>query len=144
MLVYHMIKNIINNRKYIFAISVNDEELAARCRDLFILNHLDDYHYKLNFIWTEKEIIEWTRKIKVFNKTSKHRGISYNKKSNRWILCLYKNKKKVIHKIYKTEDLAIRKKDLYIIENNLQNNNKYKLVFEWNEQDIKYWSNLLK
>jgi hypothetical protein len=37
-----------------------DEELAAILRDLYILTHYRDQHYKLNFEWDAQAEQEWT------------------------------------------------------------------------------------
>jgi hypothetical protein len=37
----------------------------------------------------------------------------------------------------KDEQIVARKRDLYILENH--NNGKYKLNFEWTDNDITYW-----
>ncbi len=37
-----------------------DEEIAARKRDLYIINELPDSHYKLNFVWSDEDKLKWT------------------------------------------------------------------------------------
>lgn len=39
------------------------EIYAARAHDLYILIHLKNEHYKLNFEWTDKDIEKWKKKI---------------------------------------------------------------------------------
>lgn len=51
------------NNKYILQKTLNNEEDAARLRDLFILKNLPDEHYKLNFEWTDKDKEEWSIKL---------------------------------------------------------------------------------
>jgi hypothetical protein len=41
----------------------NDEEFAARARDLFIIKNHSDQHYNYNFKWTPEEITEWQQKL---------------------------------------------------------------------------------
>jgi hypothetical protein len=50
---------IKKNGKEIFASYGKDELVVAHKRDLYILFHLKDDHYKLNFNWTEEEIQKW-------------------------------------------------------------------------------------
>lgn len=38
------------------------EELAARKRDIYVLDNFPDQHYPLNFTWTPEEIEEWRNK----------------------------------------------------------------------------------
>ena len=40
-----------------------EEKYAARSRDLFILIHFPNEHYKLNFEWTDNDIEEWRNKL---------------------------------------------------------------------------------
>lgn len=41
----------------------HDDEVLARKRDLYIMRHLSDQHYKLNFTWATKEKKEWKMKV---------------------------------------------------------------------------------
>jgi hypothetical protein len=51
-----------NERKKFQKVSQNEEE-AARLRDIFIMENLPDTHYKMNFSWTEEEKIQWKNKL---------------------------------------------------------------------------------
>ncbi len=55
--------SVKNKNKYVFRQRHNDEEYAARNRDLYIMINLSDQHYKLNFTWDEEEEIEKWRDI---------------------------------------------------------------------------------
>ena len=45
-------------------IGYRDSEIhAARARDLYIMQYLKDEHYKLNFKWTDDDIIKWEKRI---------------------------------------------------------------------------------
>ena len=50
---------IINKYKVLLQKRHDNEEYAARMRDLYILINLKDQHYKLNFEWNESEIEKW-------------------------------------------------------------------------------------
>ncbi|QKF94198.1 HNH endonuclease [Fadolivirus algeromassiliense] len=54
---------IVLNYKVIYRKQDNDEISSARRRDLYILENLKDTHFKLNFEWTDTEIIEWKTKL---------------------------------------------------------------------------------
>ena len=43
--------------------SFHKELDAARARDLYILLHYPDEHYKLNFEWEKKDIVKWQKKL---------------------------------------------------------------------------------
>ena len=59
---------IINhNNKKIFRKRYADEETCARARELYIIKHLKDEHYKLNFEWSDNDIVFWTNKINTLN-----------------------------------------------------------------------------
>lgn len=51
--------------KNIYDISDKNELHAAIQRDLYILDHLKEDHYKLNFEWNKEKIIEWKNKLEV-------------------------------------------------------------------------------
>lgn len=66
---YHKTKHTWNalirkNGNRLLDESFATEDFAARKRDLFIMSKLKNDHYKLNFVWTEKEIEYWTNEIK--------------------------------------------------------------------------------
>lgn len=42
----------------------DNEEYAARKRDMFILDYLKDEHIGLNFDWNDNDIIKWKNKLK--------------------------------------------------------------------------------
>jgi hypothetical protein len=54
---------ITHNRKTVYQNIVDDEEEAARKRDLYILLNFPDSHYKMNFEWTEKQIKKWKKQL---------------------------------------------------------------------------------
>jgi len=58
------VSKVIKNNKPIFTAYDFDEINCARKRDLFILKNLKDDHYKLNFKWSPKEVIEWENNFK--------------------------------------------------------------------------------
>ncbi|AYV77108.1 MAG: HNH endonuclease [Barrevirus sp.] len=53
------------NYQRVYYQEYDDEEWCARGRDLHIILHLKDTHFKLNFEWTEKSIAEWRAKLNV-------------------------------------------------------------------------------
>jgi hypothetical protein len=132
---------IRKNYKDIFTGYYDNEELAARSRDIYIMKNLKDDHYKLNFNWADEDIEKWQKKLdNVSNNkkkiTSKYKGIGFNKSINKWVTRMIQNKKTVFQKTYKSEEDATRARDLYILNNNL--NNK-KLNFRWTEKEIDEW-----
>ena len=53
------ISKISYDGKCLHCESSGTEEIAARKRDLYILENLKNEHYKLNFVWTPEDIIKW-------------------------------------------------------------------------------------
>jgi hypothetical protein len=82
---------------------------------------------------------ENTGKIKKIS-TSKFYGV-HKTKHGTWKCCVQHENKNVYHKTEKIEEHAARRYDLYILQN-LKNTNK-KLNFNWTEEDIQVWINLL-
>lgn len=131
-----------NNYKCLFVCTFETEELAARYRDLFILNNLQDSYYKLNFEWNEKDVEYWDLKFKSIldNKfTSKYKGVYFDQSKNRWVVGVIKNGKTVYSEYFIDEYFAARQRDLYILTNLKKSD--YKLNFDWTEKDINYWKN---
>jgi hypothetical protein len=54
---------IRHNFKYTAILYTHDELYAARARDLYIKIHFPNEHFKLNFVWTDKDIAIWKKKI---------------------------------------------------------------------------------
>lgn len=52
---------VTHNGKIVFTKHHKNEEYVARFRDLYILQHLscDIKKYRLNFVWSKKEICKW-------------------------------------------------------------------------------------
>lgn len=51
------------NYKHIHVSSYKNEIYAARARDLYIIIHYPDEHFKLNFEWKDGEMEHWKRKL---------------------------------------------------------------------------------
>lgn len=51
------------NRKHLGRYT--DEEYASRRRDLYILEHCKDEHFKLNFEWNDEDIIKWKQLLNI-------------------------------------------------------------------------------
>ncbi len=47
----------------VYSGAFKNEKDAARKRDLYILEHLHNEIYKLNFVWSEKDIVYWITKL---------------------------------------------------------------------------------
>jgi hypothetical protein len=140
--------NLAHNNKDMFNLEFGTEEKAARYRDLYIINNLPDTHYKLNFKWNEQDIKKWqeqfkyTQPLNTINRSSQYMHVSYKKSNKQWVVCITKNKKTILNQGYNTEELAARKRDLFIMEHSKElNGNRCKLYFEWNEDLISYWTN---
>lgn len=133
-------RGVINkDNKTIYDIKDKDEILSAIRRDLYILKELKDDNYTLNFIWTIKEIEEWT--IKIDNtQSSKYIGVYYSKHEKKWRVQISKNKKCIYNEAFDNEIYAARKRDIFILENNY---NK-KLNFKWTNSDIIHWKTIIK
>lgn len=95
-------------------------------RVLYIIENIEDSHYKLNFNWSDEVKQEWKKKLDLIKEKSKY-TISNNKKSNSSSKYLgvsptyggklfeIKVKGKYIG-IHKNEESAARKRDLYVME----------------------------
>lgn len=129
------------NGKVIYSFSNIDEETVARGRDLFILAH-KEYHFKLNFDWTDEKITYWNDKVKKCGKRkrSKYNGISLDKKT--YCCCIFSNKEKVFSFRNKDEIITARRRDLFIIMN--LDIDRYKLNFDWTDGEIEYWENFFE
>ena len=123
-----------------------EEHIAAKKRDLFIIRNFPGSHYKMNFDWTKETIEEWETKFsveettkrikKTQEKTSVYLGV--NKKDNKWIAGVTHAQKRKHIGYFANEELAARKRDLYILEN--YPNEIFTLNFEWTEDSIKEWN----
>jgi len=154
------IANISYNHKTVLYASYNSEEIAARARDLYILENLKDQQYALNFVWSAENMALWKKQIDEINSnksrakvdrnkpnktvkktkdetSSKYVGVQYNKKTSRWDAVIYEKGKVIYKKAFKTEELAVRARDLYIVTN--LKDRCYKLNFDWSEKDIAEW-----
>lgn len=152
--------SISHNSKHVFSSSYNDEEACARSRDLYLIQHLPDEQYKLNFEWSDDDVIFWKKELddiksnqtkkprydgveSTFHKkpdaetSSKYYGVTYNKKNKRWDAVVVKNKKVVYKRSFNTESVGARARDLYILH--FLKNNGYRLNFEWSYDDISKW-----
>ncbi len=119
------------------------EEFGARRRDLFILDNLQDTHYKLNFGWTQEEMDKWKNKLNYKKiKTSNYAGIYYEEGRDMWKSKIKVDKKVVFYKCKKTEEELARLRDLFILDN-LKDKN-IKLNFEWTENEKKDWNKKLE
>lgn len=143
------------NGKTVFSCSVQTEEMAARKRDLYIMIHLPDSHYKLNFKWTEYDKKEWTDKLEIVNNefittqtkirkdtSSKYIGINYMKNCNKWCCRIRENEVVLLYKLYDTEEHAARHRDIFIMDNDLTKT--CRLNFKWTDDEITKWKTLLE
>ncbi|AYV76797.1 MAG: hypothetical protein Barrevirus1_19 [Barrevirus sp.] len=137
--------------KRIFHIMLEDETACARFRDLFIINHLKDEHYSLNFKWSPDDIIIWKQKLdemtKLVNKpklnaSSKYVGVTYLKNTEKWRATIQLNQKLVFNRTFSTEESAAHGRDLYILFNLKDSGLKYN--FTWTNDDIDKWNAILK
>lgn len=118
------------------------EEFAVRRRDIYILENLQDTHFKLNFNWTPEEVNEWKIKLDYKKKkTSQYIGVSYNTNRNIYVSATELNKKIIFSKSHKDETTLARMRDLFILEN--YKNTKLKLNFEWTSKEINEWKGKL-
>jgi len=130
-----------------FRKTYNEEQTAARARDLYILDNIDDPHYKFNFKWTEEDKILWRKKLEAVSDeydnrfTSKYTGIHHNEKDDKWIVSIKKNQKNVFTKTFTDEETAARYRDLWLLGNlgDDVKKGKYKLNFDWSDADISKW-----
>ena len=101
--------------------SYANEIYAGRARDLYILIHHKDDHYKLNFEWTDQDIAYWKKKI-----------IPISKKSDKWIAKTYTQEiKSEMSRIIK----ALNNDKLLMVEN--LNNNLNKKMNNRNRERLK-------
>jgi len=54
---------IVQNKKRVFTKMSPDDEICARYRDIYILTHLKNEGYKLNFNWNQDELKLWSQKL---------------------------------------------------------------------------------
>jgi len=129
--------------KRIYKKSDISEDIAARRRDLYIMDNLKDTHFKLNFEWTQDEIDEWKNKLdyNMPTETSKYFGISYVKHKNSWVSIIKINNKITFRKYNKNEMNLARMRDLFILEN--LKDTKIKLNFTWTQDEINEWKTKL-
>jgi len=134
---------VINDGKKVFSETYTDEEAAARARDVYIIEQMKGSHYKLNFKWTDNDLITWKKQLnKVKRKfTSSYVGVNFRKDSDRWRSTVYIKNKLIFTSHYTTEEHAARARDLYILENS---HIKSKLNFKWTTDEISYWKNKLE
>jgi len=153
---------VINDHNKVFRKAYREEILAARARDLYIIDHLPDTHYKLNFKWTEADKANWRKKLAEIDSNpykrsshygkehtvaeksnpdakSKYHGVSRNR--TLWDARVCKDRKIVFRKSFKSEEMAARARDLYILKS--IKNYSFKLNFEWSADDIEMWSKKL-
>ena len=98
------------NRKHIFIGLYKSEISAARAHDLFIIIHLPDEHYKLNFKWMPKDINIWKKKL-------------YSSKSpNKWIAKT--SRQKIVDNVNRLYDTADTSKWLLLEKLHASYNNK--------------------
>jgi len=144
--------NVMNNGKLLFNKYFDHEIDAARYRDLCILTHFPDEHYKLNFEWTKEDKIIWKDKLdnlKLTNKrigikktASKYTGVYYNDSIKKWtckvIYTNNENNKKIFNRSDDSEENTVRVRDLFILKHSLENHRK--LNFVWTQEEIIEWT----
>ena len=134
---------VLKKKKEVFRGFTDDEEYAAKIRDIYILTNLNKENYKLNFEWNNDDTLKWEKILDDENESrenrwsSKYRGIIYNRGKKSWIFNLIKNGKRIFGSSDKNEQIATRKRDLYILT--FLKNDNYKLNFTWNEREISIW-----
>lgn len=77
-------------------------------------------------------------KSKMANATSSYNGVCFVKRANAYIASVSKNGKKLFTYHNKCDLIGARYRDLYIIKH--LKDDHYKLNFEWDEDDIRYWT----
>ncbi len=136
---------VILNAQIVFYLHTNDEETSARARDLHIIKNLPDTHFKLNFEWTDQDIVYWSEKIQPFlekrRKPQKYIGICFVDK--KFQARITKNGKIIYRYRDDNDEYVARHRDLYIIDNNLSRAT-HKLNFEWSENDTIKWKTYFK
>ena len=131
----------LKNKTVYFASDI-DEIFSARRRDIYIMENLKDTHFKLNFNWTDNEIIEWKEKLNYkICSTPNFYGISHNKKRKFWKGRIQIKNKIVYCKCDKDELIAARRRDIFILEN--LKDTQIKLNFTWTQDEINEWKTKL-
>ncbi|AYV76846.1 MAG: HNH endonuclease [Barrevirus sp.] len=132
------------NYKTVFTCLLTDEDFCARSRDLYILKNLKNEHFKLNFKWDEKDIIDWEKKLKDIERTytSTYIGVTFFNEKWRCIVCIKTEKEKQLSRCYDSEEQAARARDLFLLEN-FEDDGRFKMNFEWTDADLIKWKNLL-
>ena len=102
------------------------------------MKKLKDDHYKLNFSWTDEDIAFWNAKIK---ELQRYVGIR-NVENNSYECSVRTTNETLFYYRDKDEEKAVRRRDLFILENKLSD--KHKLNLEWTEEDIALWKEILK
>ena len=130
---------IIVNRKtsgiHRFLMNVSDPLIFI---DHINNNRLDNRKCNLRLSNASKNAHNITKRI---NTSSKYIGVFRDILRQIWIVNVKFNNKTVFRYSYKNEEHAARSRDLYIL-NNLKNEH-YKLNFEWTDQTIKEWTDIL-
>lgn len=132
---------IQNDGKYVFWYENREEEYVAAKRELYILENLNKDDYELNFEWTEEEISQWKKFFEDNKKKtvkSQYNGIYYNRFNKVWCGFITRNNKRIFSYTHKNETIVARKRDLFIM-NNLKDELGL-LNFEWDENDVRYWT----
>jgi hypothetical protein len=117
------------NDKNIHCSRENTKEDAARKRDLYIIEHLPNELYKLNFIWSESDIVYWMTKLKYNNILPSESIIKENKKRAKTIFNNYKDK---TFKNYNNESIEITM-DNIIKQMELTNNETKNITQRYND-----------
>lgn len=138
--------------------TVKTELIAAKLRDIYIINYLSNEHYPIVFRWTNQEKIKWSKILekhldgtikklvnknhkKIQNTSSKYIGVSFNNQSNNWITYVTFNKKRIFQKTVDNEETAAKLRDIYIIE--YLSDQGYRLNFYWTKTEKKIWKEKL-
>ncbi|AYV76783.1 MAG: hypothetical protein Barrevirus1_5 [Barrevirus sp.] len=146
------IGRIKKDGKLVFHIKLADEEAVARAHDLFIIDHLKDDHYGLNFKWSDDDIIAWKQKLDVMtklvnksnsNSSSKYAGVSYSKKIDKWVAKVARTEQtRSFYHECSTEEAAARSRDLFVLFNRKDSGMKFNFI--WSDDDIEKWNAILK
>ena len=123
----------------------DQEEYAGRKRDLFVLENCKDACFRMNFVWTEEDILLWNNLIyidenKPKNTTSIYYGVTKNR--NSWVAQINIDKTHQYLGSFDNEEYAARHRDLHILEN-CKDTSKFIINFEWNEEEISKWKELI-
>ena len=103
--------NVEGKSKFIGAFDT--EQNAVIARDVYILRELPNSHFPLSGVYLPKDFQFKNKKI-----TSKHIGVHFDKRKDKWMSNIQINGKRKHIGGFKSEDEAAIARDMYILKNN--------------------------